>query len=209
MKTPDTSDYGRILALCGWEQAQQAILSGLVHDLNGRITALGALAQLADLGEALPGGLAGEDERLRSLSADFQLLLGDLGDRRRPIMPADLLQTVIRLASRAMGALSEPIPVQVQDRSTVPPVLVQEAAMVRGLSAFLVSHGAERTGDLQIVLTGDSDAVVRISGCDLDDSDATLALKDLVMMEGGTVTADATGLEIRLPSLQRSRDEGR
>lgn len=210
MNTPNAPEYGRILAECGWDQAQQTILSGFAHDLNGRITALGAVAQLAGMGEALPAAFSSEEERLRALCADLQLLLGDLGDRRRPLMPADMLSTVQRLVARAAGASGEPSRITTPEPSTVPPVLVQEVAMVRALVTLILRPGEDSQPGLDVVLTGDEhDVVLRLSGCDLADHDGADALAELVEAEGGVLKTGAAEVEIRLPSLKRSRAEGR
>lgn len=74
-----TADAGH-LALLEWQDVSDAILRGLVHALNNRLTALSAFAELASVGEeefaaarALPAGL----ERIQRVGALFRVLATD------------------------------------------------------------------------------------------------------------------------------------
>ena len=68
------------LALAEWQALSEAILRGLVHALNNRLTALSAFAELASMGEeefTAARTLPAELERVQRLGALFRLLATD------------------------------------------------------------------------------------------------------------------------------------
>ena len=67
-------------ALADWVELSDALLRGLIHALNNRITALGAFAELAVAGdeEFTPGKiLPDEMQRMQQVNRMFRLLLAD------------------------------------------------------------------------------------------------------------------------------------
>ena len=73
-------DEGETAALREWMQLSDALLRGLVHSLNNRITALSAVGELAEMGEhdlATAAMVPGELGRMRQLASLFRLLVSD------------------------------------------------------------------------------------------------------------------------------------
>lgn len=98
--------HHELLARAGWFTTADRILSGISHDVNGRVAAFRALVQLVQLGESAEealGLLAGEVDRLEGVSR----LLTALQDRATAgpevMDPRELLEEVVRLHGKHRG----------------------------------------------------------------------------------------------------------
>jgi hypothetical protein len=135
--TDTDTDAGEPAALAAWVELSDALMRGLVHALNNRITALSALAELAALGDdvltaqrVLPSELA----RLHEVNMMFRLLLTEE-------MPPEAMELVPvlddALALHAHHSRLRSVRCEVVHRGTILPVRAPRWALLRLLLLLL------------------------------------------------------------------------
>ena len=204
---PTTDADGRP-ALATWVDLSDALMRGLLHALNNRVTALSAFAELSALGDhaltveqVLPSELA----RLQQVNAMFRLLLTEE-------MPAEAME----LASVLDDALElhmhhsrlRTVRCEVIRSGTILPLRAPRGALLRLLLLLLEyakqhadgTDGAPATAVLRI--TGveewiDLSVTARRESCRYAQAMAELC--------GGTLEIGADGITARLPTLLELR----
>lgn len=193
-------------ALAEWLALSDALLRGLVHSLNNRLTALAAFGELAALGDAefaadrvLPAELG----RLQALGAHFRLLVNDDG-------PNEALELRLvaddALALHAHHAGARSVRCRVEWVGALPTVRVPRWAMLRLLIALLEvgRAAAERQGDAAAVLrvTADDESIVLQLDGRVPPSPYAIAMAQLC---GAAPSTAGAAEAIRLPTLLELR----
>ena len=94
-----------LMVRAGWPEALDRILAGFSHDLNGRVTALRGVLELASLGEELQpldDFLRGEVERLETLARTLWAL-PEGGGEPETMAPGPFLSEVLLLHEKHRG----------------------------------------------------------------------------------------------------------
>ena len=141
--SPNTDrNAARLLADAGWDQALHGLLAGVVHDVNGRITSIGAMEQLAALEEDLGEAFQTEIERLGGVSERVGWLLGDPDAEATPLFPADVMDRAARLHGSAKELSGSDVRVSVPDPAAIPPVMIEvEATAVSRIGCVTANVG--------------------------------------------------------------------
>lgn len=198
------------LARAGWEPLQERLIAGFCHDLNGRLAALHGLIFLVEAGEPIPPGYTQEIERLEDVSGRMVQLTGDIEAAPTPLAPAELIERALRLYSGIKdldgGSLDPSV------TGDLPALLINERFCIRLLllfadAAWRATKGPERT----LEVSGDRDGIRVAFAMDGEPftDDRIAALSDAAGLEGGRVRIDGVRCVLELPSLSRSRAEGR
>lgn len=188
-----------------WTELSGALLRGLVHTLNNRLTALSAFAELAGMGDEESTAsrvMPAELERLHRLSAMLRLLALERTppEALEPIPLADEALALYAHHPDARGVRHE-----IARVGASMPVRAPRWALVR-LTLLLLDAGrraAQSAGrDTALLrITSDAQAVT------LDAGGVALPAEALAMARlcGATADADVAGGVVRLPSLLATR----
>lgn len=197
-----------------WMVLSDALLGGLVHALNNRVTALSVCAELAALGDTemmTEGGmLPTEVARLQRTSA----LIGMLPARERPAEALELgpvLEDAIALHAHHPRARA--ISCTISRSATVQPVRAPRWALLRLLLVLVdrakAAADASRADSLELHLTGD-ERIVRVQAEAHGDGGAYGA--SMASLCGGELSREGADLVLTLPTLlylrQRERSAG-
>lgn len=189
-----------------WPTLSNDLLQGLVHALNNRLAALGALMELARLRDEAVDPLAelpAEIAQLQGLTGLFALL----PERRTDAEALELsvaLTEAVRLHEHHLRLRTERC--EVRYEGAPPPVRAPRWALIRAL--VMLVHAAKRTGAMRetseapIVVRSDESTVsvwVRASG------DVSRDLRAAGERAGGEITREADLLVFRLPTLPELR----
>ena len=200
-----------LLAEAGWPAFQDRLILGLCHDLNGRVASLQAVTHLVEMGEPLPATLGIEAERLKEVANRLALLHGDLEAPPTPFALDQLLRLAVDTYARLKDVDGSTVDVGVNEGA--PPVLVNEGRFMRTLLLFVDWARCSTSGSaLTLEVTGDADGVEVGFDAPEEQPDARRplsALDRVASIEGGRVSLDAGRGILALPSLSRSRAEGR
>lgn len=99
-------DPSDLLVRAGWLEAADHLLGGLTHDLNGRVTSLGGMAQLLALDEDARSMVPFLEEEVRRLEAAVRLLAlmgGDGDPTPEPLPLNELSERLVELHRRYRG----------------------------------------------------------------------------------------------------------
>jgi len=190
-----------------WPTLSNDLLQGLVHALNNRLAALGALAELARLRDEAVNPLAElpiEIAQLQGLTGLFALL----AERRTDAEALELsaaLADAMRLHEHHLRLRTERC--EVRYEGTPVPVRAPRWALVRTL--VMLVHAAKRTGEAAreqgrtpiIVRTDDS----TVSVCVRSRTDASCDLIAAGERAGGEIVREGDLLVFRLPTLTELR----
>jgi hypothetical protein len=197
-------------ALAAWVELSDALMRGLVHALNNRVTALSAFAELAALGDdvltaqrVLPSELA----RLQQVNVMFRLLLTEE-------MPPEAMELAPvlddALALHAHHSRLRAVPCEVVHRGTILPVRAPRWALLRLLLLLLEyarqhadgeeTGGRPGTGVLQIV-GGEESIDLTVSAR----SESGRYARAMAELCGGTLEVGADSITARLPTLLELR----
>ena len=198
------------LARAGWEALQERLIAGFCHDVNGRLAALHGLVFLVETGEPIPPGFDKEVERLEGVVHRMVELTGNIEAAPAPMGLVALLDRALHLHGGVKDLDGGSIEPRVE--GDLPAVLVNERFSVRLLLLFVdaawrAMDGPSRT----LVLSGTKDSVEIAFHADGSRVPAGLfeALADAAAIEGGRVYVEDERHALELPSLSRSRAQGR
>jgi hypothetical protein len=193
-------------AIVEWVELSEALMRGLVHALNNRITALSAFAELAAIGdeEFTPQRvLPGELDKLLQVNALFRLLLNeDVSAEALELGP--LLEEVVAL--HAHHSRLRAVRCDVVQVGTVLPLRAPRWALLRLLLLMMESAklGADSTGRTVATLrvTGEDRTItVRASHAGAPSRYAAAMAK----LCGGTMECAGDEMVVRLPTLPEIR----
>jgi len=190
-----------------WPTLSNELLQGLVHALNNRLSALGALMELARLRDERVDPLAelpSEIAQLQGLTGLFALLPERRADAEALELSAALADAV-RLHEHHLRLRAERC--EVHYEGTPAPVRAPRWALVRTL--VMLVHAAKRSGDATserravpiIVRSDESTISVRVSTA----ADASQDLLAAGERAGGEVTRQGDLLVFRIPTLGELR----
>ena len=196
-------------AAAQWAELSDALLAGLVHMLNNRVTALSVCAELAALGddEMIAGGvLTSEMQRLQHASALFGLLPS------RPHQPEALeLRPVLddAIALHSHHPRTRLVPCDVDVEGAMQPVRAPRWAMLR-LMLVLVDAAKAAAAD------GGRPAGIRLSSDERQARVHVLTAGDggpygaaMATLCGGELTRQGDELLLTLPTLRSLRERER
>lgn len=208
----ETGVVSQALVRAGWLPLADRLTAGVCHDLNGRASALSGLVQLLDLDTDLDirGLLSTEVEKLDEVARLLRLLVGDPDGEAEPLVPSDLVPSLMALQERERGM--EDVRVSLTVAADVPPVLVNWTLFARGFLLLLSTVGQEAArGERQVEVAleraeaGGLD--VRISGAAVEPTAAwVVALQDALRHDEARVEWDGRGGRVGFPSLAQSRE---
>ncbi len=230
--TPGPESYGvgasrvgaeaaMLLAQAGWPAVADSVLSGISHELSGRVASLDALVHLGHMQgqEKMPIAthLEGEVQKLQNTVELLRLVPGNLGADAEGALPKDLATRTLALSR--MQSLLSTVDVQVSIGNDVAPILVNQSRLFRILLILLRRAGscADHLGLTEIVMTGETagdEVVLRIvpgpgqkQGRPEDPGDENIkALAEVLAMDGGSLIFPEGGfVGVRLPTLARVR----
>ena len=214
-------DAAVLLARAGWPAVVDAVLSGISHELSGRVASLDALVGLHQMQgqEQTPIAtyLEGEIQKLQSTVELLRLIPGNLGADAEGALPKDIATRSLAI-SRMQSILSS-VDIKTSIGNDVAPVLVNQSRLFRILLILLRRAGscADHLGLTEIVMTGETvgdEVVLRIvpgpaqnQGRPEDPGDENIkALAEVLAMDGGSLFFPEGGfVEVRLPTLARAR----
>ena len=182
-----------------WATLSNDLLQGLVHALNNRLSALGALMELARLRDETMDPLAelpAEIGQLEGLTGLFALL----PERRTGAEALELsvaLDDAVRLHEQHLRLRAERC--EVRYEGTPPPVRAPRWALVRTL--VMLVHAAKRSGAPLIVRTDDTAVSVCVRSAGGPSRDLLAAGEQA----GGVVGREDELLTLRLPTLAELR----
>jgi len=182
-----------------WTTISNDLLQGLVHALNNRLSALGALMELARLRDETMDPLAelpAEIAQLEGLTGMFALLPERRADAEALELSA-ALDDAIRLHEHHLRLRAERC--EVRYEGTPPPVRAPRWALVRAL--VMLVHQAKRSGAPMLVRT--DDAAVRV--CVRTADDPSHDLRTVGERAGGELLREDGLLVFRLPTLAELR----
>jgi len=186
-------------ALDDWATLSNDLLQGLVHALNNRLSALGALTELARLRDETMDPLAelpSEVAQLHGLTGLFALL----PERRTEAEALELsaaLDDAMRLHEHHLRLRAERCDVRYE--GTPPPVRAPRWALVRTL--VMLVHAAKRSGAPMLVTTDDTTASVCVRSAEGPSRDLVAASE----RAGGELVREDGLLAFRLPTLAELR----
>ena len=190
--------------LSEWLALSDALLRGLIHTLNNRLTALSAYAQLAAMGDddftalrMLPAELA----RMQEVSALLRLLAGDDGPAEA-IEIGPVLEDALSLMSHCAGPRA--VQCTVSREGTLLPLRVPRTTLLR-LLLVLVAAGQRAAAD-----AGRDATVLRVIGDEQFvmlqvDSDAVPPYARAMARRCGATDELADEAILRLPNLLELR----
>jgi hypothetical protein len=220
-RSPTGDRVALALVRAGWLPLADRLLAGLSHDFAGRASALSGLAHLAELDDGLDVVTHVHEEvgKLEESVALLRLLVGDPDDHAEPLVPGDLMSSLVTLARRERG--SDELDVHLEVGPNLPPILVNWAAFARVVLLVLSRVARSRAygdGGTALELTGEGDRALRITArrevpAEPMDETADLtfvgSLGEALESAGGTVRALSGGFELRFASLSAQRRAGR
>ena len=190
-----------------WPTLSNDLLQGLVHALNNRLSALGALMELARLRDEAVDPLAelpSENAQLQGLTGLFALLPERRSDAEALELSA-ALDDAVRLHDHHLRLRNERC--EVRYEGTPAPVRAPRWALVRTL--VMLVHAAKRAGEGSAA-RGDAPIIVRtgesvVSVCVRTAAHASRDLLAAGEHAGGDVIREDELLVFRLPTLAELR----
>jgi hypothetical protein len=190
-----------------WSTISNELLQGLIHALNNRMAALGALVELARLGDEVGDSLDGLSDEL-TLLGGVNALFALLPERRSEPEALELssaLDDALRL--HAHHPRLRRVACEVRSDDALSPVRAPRWALVRAL--VMMVHAAKRAvesvqerGGTTIHLLADGPDVVARADVPADPTDEFVALAARC---GARVERDGAALTLRLPTLAELR----
>jgi hypothetical protein len=190
-----------------WSTISNELLQGLIHALNNRMAALGALVELARLGDEVGDSLGGLSDEL-TLLGGVNALFALLPERRSEPEALELssaLDDALRL--HAHHPRLRRVACDVRSDHALSPVRAPRWALVHAL--VLMVHAAKRAGEsvqerggTTIHLRAEGAEVVARADVPADPTDEFVALAARC---GGRVERDGAALTLRLPTLAELR----
>ena len=214
-------DAAVLLAQAGWPAVVDSVLSGISHELSGRVASLDALVGLCHIQgqEQTPitSYLESEVRKLQSTVELLRLVPGDLGADAEGALPKALATRTLALSR--MQSLLFSIDMQTSMGNDVAPIFVNQSRLFRILLILLRRAGscADHLGLTEIVMTGETvgdEVELRIvpgpdqkQGRPEDPGDENIkALAEVLAMDGGSFFFPEGGfVGVRLPTLARVR----
>ncbi len=210
----------RALIGAGWLGLLDRLLAGVVHDLNGRASALGGLATLLTMDDDMDMSAHIEDEvgRLSDLAGRLRLLLGDPDGAAEPLVVGDLLPALTTILDAERGV--EGGAVEMVSHPGAPPILVNWAAFSRIVLLVLstvrrgggpdartvVSTGMSPEGELELTVEGGGFDTDHGPHDEAPKEHARESLREAVVVQGGRLDGDAPNrMRLRFPSLGQAR----
>ncbi len=141
----EVSPFGHtaLLVEAGWIETADRLLGGLTHDLNGRVTSLGGMAQLLSLDEDARSMVPFLDEEVRRLAAAVKLLAllgGAEHSDPAALSLEELTPPLVELHRRHRGLEG----VEVSFEASAPcPVVQPPPTLTRAILLFLAIGGHE------------------------------------------------------------------
>jgi len=191
--------------LAEWCELSDALLRGLVHSLNNRLTALSAFGELAALGDAefsIGAVLPAEVARLERVATLFRLLVND-GSPAEALEVESALDDAIALHQH--HPVLRAIRCEVTREGTPLPVRAPRWALVRLLATLLetAKGAAAGRGDehLTVCLRGDE----RTVAVWVRDASLSGYARSMARQCGATLGVEEGGAAMRLPTLPELR----
>jgi len=191
--------------LAEWSALSDALLRGLVHSLNNRLTALSAFTELATLGDAeftAADVLPAEIARMERVTALFRLLANDglppEALELRPVLDdavaLHLHHPMLRAIRCEVTVVGDPLPVRAP-RWALVRLLV---TLIESAKSIAAARGDEH---LTVQLSGDEqDVAVTIA-----DASATAYARTMAACCGATLAEPGGAVVLRLPTLPEVR----
>jgi len=216
VERPEGSVAG-LLAAAGWLRVEEDIMSGVRHDLNGRVSALDGLLQIVEMDGAertpVREYLQAEVERLWETVRVLSYLAGDLEGPVEPHLAADVVARVVALHRRHRDL--DKVATEAVVADGLPPFRAPLPFLLRALLIILSEAGRQALGAgvARVVLE------VRREGGELlfevrwgDDGGAgwetsaftatAALLAEALAGAGGSATATARGTVLALPAMK-------
>jgi hypothetical protein len=190
-----------------WQTLSNDLLQGLVHALNNRLSALGALMELARLRDETVDPLSElptEVAQLQALTGLFALLPERRADAEALELSA-VIDDAVRLHEHHLRLRAERC--EVRYEGAPPPVRAPRWALVRTL--VMLVHAAKRSAD-RAGERGGAPMIVRtddtmVSVCVSTGASPSRDLLDIGQRAGGEFTREDELLVFRLPTLAELR----
>ena len=222
--TLEFCDSGGIAVSPAWRAVSDALIAGLCHELNGRVSALGGIVHIGrldgELDESLIQMLHAELASLEDLSRFLRMLPDDGAAGPEPVDLEERLPLVAALFSRhnRLGHL----PLRLAAQAGTRPVLVRWACFCKALLVLLeVVARRAAAGGGRVVLgcePGEKGALVRLfiepdelaeaepfGGAEVlargPAPDAENAARAMLRAAGGELLEDGDGFGLSLPGL--------
>ncbi|MDH5590330.1 MAG: hypothetical protein OEZ65_01390 [Gemmatimonadota bacterium] len=207
------TEIASLLAQAGWLAAADQIVSGVSHDLNGRIGSLMGLLDLLSHGDGddLPvmSFLEEEVHRLEGSVELLRMIRGPLTADPEPLPAEAVGERILKLHERRRGFERQETVLAMEE--ALPPVLVNWSRFGRTLVLLVGMVGAGvLDGDdrrLTISFTGSPDQLTIRIGPLAGKAELCLdALRQVAALDGATITpVGDEAVEVSLPSLTRAR----
>ena len=193
-----TLSIAEALARAGWDAVADRLMSGLTHDLNGRIASLHGLVQLARMTAESDLDIHVEEEarKLEDIVALFGLLAGTPGTEPEPMALGEHLPQLISLHS--LDRSLHRIDTILDEAEQAPPILVNWCVFTR---AFLIlanqvgasarEHGA---GSVRIAYGPANDGLLLTISVEQPDADGANPSTDTSVSLTGTWQATHEGV---------------
>ena len=194
--------------IVAWRQVHDAILSGIVHDLNGRVTALDGLIRIT-LGDRDDGAVAllrREVEQIESLAAILRALPRVRRDRAEAVVTSDVIRTAVQLALRDARFSGAKIHEPTQRGPALLAVIDRLTELL--LYSMMLWRPAAEYDPLEVWLEWDVDApVLRVTAGSEQEPDAMLmrVLEVMAADSNATVTLADGVLVLTFETLEESR----
>jgi hypothetical protein len=137
---PPVGTLPELLARAGWLTVSTSLMTGIVHDLNGRVTSLAGLVQLLSIDDT--GGIAPFlEEEVRRLDGSVRLmglLAGETGGERELVALDRLLGPLVDLHRRRPGLEGVEIDLEFGD---VPPILADARLLAQTVLLVFAAAG--------------------------------------------------------------------
>ena len=199
-------------ALAEWVELSDALMRGLVHALNNRVTAVSAFLELAALGDeeltaqrVLPGELI----RLQQVNMLFRLLLTEE-------LPAEAMELSAvlddALTLHSHHSRLREVRCEVVRQGTILPIRAPRWALLR-LLLLMLECAKQQAGDIDgkpaaaVLQVGGQAQAIEITV--FADCEPSRYAREMAVLCGATLDFAAGKMTTRLPTLQTLRDDER
>jgi hypothetical protein len=188
-----------------WREVTDALLAGLTHDLNGRVSAIRGLLHVVSFGEPsaeVLGLLQNEGQRLEDVVALLRRYPRGVAREAEAFDPRELVEGLLALHARRED--HEDVPVRYAPAAGAPPARCDRIGVARALLIVLARAGVPALGGstagIDVVVTGrGAEAIIAIQADGLA-ADAYINCASAMAQEAGAVLRMSEGsCEIALP----------